>query len=425
MREHTKALFFRPFLFQECITYFVLVPVVIFFALKISEGFREYILEGIALVLIQTVFSVALGAWVKYHFVSPAIRLMEQERCDARELRHALQSAAILPFAEAILIYFRWAGIAWCSVVIPLYLKGVLSFELLIFAGNILGMAGVSAMALYYMVSENGLTPFARWCSRNGLLGGDTRIVRISLNQKLLAVILLIAVPPIGNFIGIIYLSIFTGLDLASIQLGFFFILLQTVIMTFLNGYLLMKGLTRSVGRMSVMLKDMAKGKGDLTKRLEVSGLDEVGELAHWFNTFMDDLEGIIGHVRGTSLQLHETIDQVSSGSQDLSQATQEQSSSIEEVSAAIEEMNATIQNNADLIREGKETSEVITRLIDHSKEVFGQMTKAIEDISSDSRKIGDIVVTVNEVAFQTNLLALNAAVEAARAGEHGKGFAV
>ncbi len=50
---------------------------------------------------------------------------------------------------------------------------------------------------------------------------------------------------------------------------------------------------------------------------------------------------------------------------------------------------------------------------------------KAIQGISLDSKKIGDIVLTVNEVAFHTNLLALNASVEAARAGEHGKGFAV
>ena len=124
-------------------------------------------------------------------------------------------------------------------------------------------------------------------------------------------------------------------------------------------------------------------------------------------------------------MQLHQAIQDVSSGSQDLSQATQEQATSIEEISASIEEMNGTILHNADLIREGQDTSNAITKLIDHSKQVFSDLMRAIQGISMDSKKIGDIVVTVNEVAFHTNLLALNASVEAARAGEHGKGFAV
>ena len=186
-----------------------------------------------------------------------------------------------------------------------------------------------------------------------------------------------------------------------------------------------MKSLSLSVGRMSVMFEDMAQGQGDLTKRLQVTGLNEVGRLAFWFNEFMDDIEQIVGHVRDTSLELHEAIEEVSVGSQDLSQATQEQAASVEEISASIEEMNGTVLHNADLIREGQDTSNAITKLIDHSKQVFADLMKAIQGISLDSKKIGDIVLTVNEVAFHTNLLALNASVEAARAGEHGKGFAV
>ena len=74
---------------------------------------------------------------------------------------------------------------------------------------------------------------------------------------------------------------------------------------------------------------------------------------------------------------------------------------------------------------EGQESSRRIISLMEQSKGMFGDLTRAIQDTSSDSQRIGDIVATVNEVSFQTNLLALNAAVEAARAGEHGKGFAV
>ena len=425
MNKHTKTLFLHPFMFQEAITYIILVPNIVFFFFKIIPEIQTYLVEVVFYVFIQTVFSMALGAWVKYHYAGPAIRLMEKERAKEEDIRQALRSVSILPFAEAVLIYFRWAGIGWGSVVLPFYLKGVISFEVLIFGGNILGMTGVSAMAVYYLVAENSFATFYEWCSTKGVFGAESRAFGISLNQKLLAVILIIAVPPIGNLIGIIYLSIFTGLELATIQFGLLLILLQAVGMTFLNGYLLMKGLTSSVGNMSSMLKDIAKGKGDLTRRLEVYQFDEVGELAYWFNDFMNNLEGIITDVREISLQLHESIEQVSVGSQGLSQTIQEQAASVEEISASTEEMNSTVLHDAELIQEGHELSGVVTKVIDHTKENFSSLTSAINEISQDSKKIGDIIITVNEVAFHTNLLALNASVEAARAGEHGKGFAV
>jgi len=307
----------------------------------------------------------------------------------------------------------------------PMYLKGYVSPVEFVSGINNLVMTGLLVTPFFYLASENSLVPFYMRCDMKGVLDKDIRLFHMSLNKKLLATILLIAIPPIGLLLGTIYLSIVTGLNLSTMQFGFALILVQTALMTFINAGLLMKSLSLSVGKMSVMFEDMARGQGDLTKRLHVTGLNEVGKLAFWFNEFIYDIEEIVGHVMETSLQLHQAIQDVSSGSQDLSQATQEQATSIEEISASIEEMNGTILHNADLIREGQDTSNAITKLIDHSKQVFSDLMRAIQGISMDSKKIGDIVVTVNEVAFHTNLLALNASVEAARAGEHGKGFAV
>ncbi len=425
MTENSKVLFLRPFMYQEAVTALVLIPLIYFLFMNAIPGFKDNLLEAALLASMAGSVGLILGFLAKYILVKPAIEVMDKGASRSGELQRAVSSASILPLTEAVVAFLRWSLFATVIALIPFYMRGNIDMNQAIFGVNALVMTALSITPFTFLASESGLFPFFMQSNLKGIMDGKVHLFRMSLNKKLLITILFIAIPPIGNLLGLIYLSINTGLKLESIQTAFFLIIAQTIIMTVLNGYLLMKSLKLSVGRMSFMLKDMAKGQGDLTKRLEVTGLNEVGELAFWFNAFMDDIEQIILHVRQTSLELHQTIENVSDGSQDLSQATQEQAASVEEISASIEEMNGTIQHNGELIHEGQDTSNAITKLIDHSKDIFAQLMSAIQEISLDSRKIGDIVSTVNEVAFHTNLLALNASVEAARAGEHGKGFAV
>lgn len=425
MKESTKALFLRPFIFQETITALVVVPMLLFFFLNVSEGVKNHFLTTALGGMNAANLGLALGFLVKYLLVRPARDLMDKESWEPHELKHALRSVSLLPLMESITIFLRFALFGNLIAVMPVYLKGYVTLSETYAGLNALVMTGLLSMPFFYLAAENSLVPFYQKCGLQGVLDGKERLFRLSLNQKLLATVLLIAIPPIGLILGTIYLSIVSGLNLVSMKFGFVILLLQTTLLTFINGLLLMKSLSMSVGRMSLMFQDMAKGQGDLTKRLYVTGLNEVGELAYWFNRFMDDIERIIGHVRETSMQLHLAIEDVSAGSIGLSQSTQEQAASVEQISASIEEMNGTVRHNGDLIRGGQESSNTITQLIAQSKQVFSDLLRAIEGISVNSRRIGDIVVTVNEVAFHTNLLALNASVEAARAGEHGKGFAV
>jgi methyl-accepting chemotaxis protein len=306
-----------------------------------------------------------------------------------------------------------------------MHMKGLMPLPELLFMMNVYTMCALTSMTFFYLLSENSLAPFYEQAGSQRMFAPEMGLTRITLTKKLLVVILLIAIPPIGYLLGYIYLNIHTGIDLKALQIGFVLIIAQTVIMTFLNGYLLMAGLSRSVSEMSFMLMDMAKGKGDLTKRLKVTGVDEVGELAGWFNEFVDNLDELIGGIRGTTLRVSHAVGEVSSGSHGLSQTSQEQASSIEEIAATIEEMNSTVRNNFDLVGQARESSSSMEKNIHHSSALFEELTKAMDEISKYSKRISDISVTVNEVAFQTNLLALNAAVEAARAGEQGRGFAV
>ena len=425
MKESTKTLFLKPLLFQESIIAVIVVPMLLVFFLNVSPGIKVHFLTAAIGGLNAANLGLFLGVVVKYFLVRPAIGIMDNPNPRPEEVQRAIRSASIMPLAESITILLRFGLFGNLIAVLPMYLKGYVNSSEIWAGINTLVMTGLLVMPFFYLAAENSLVPFYMKCNMKGILDGKSRMFSLSLNQKLLITILLIAIPPIGLLLGTIYLSIATGFDMASMQFGFMLLLAETALMTFINGGLLMKSLSLSVGRMSVMFEDMARGQGDLTKRLHVTGLSEVGRLAFWFNEFMSDIEQIVRHVRETSLQLHEAIENVSAGSQDLSQATQEQAASVEEISASIEEMNGTVLHNADLIREGQDTSNAITKLIGHSKNVFSELAKAIQGISMDSKKIGDIVLTVNEVAFHTNLLALNASVEAARAGEHGKGFAV
>ena len=172
-------------------------------------------------------------------------------------------------------------------------------------------------------------------------------------------------------------------------------------------------------------MMDIAQGDADLSQRLPVLTTDEIGDIASWFNKFVENLEEVISRVKNASSQVDVATQEVSSGAQGLSQATQEQASAIEEVAATIEEMTSSIKHNAENATDGRQKAMEMVRMANMSGDSAQELVKGMSEISAASKKIGDIIVTVNEVAFQTNLLALNAAVEAARAGEHGKGFAV
>jgi methyl-accepting chemotaxis protein len=190
-------------------------------------------------------------------------------------------------------------------------------------------------------------------------------------------------------------------------------------------GLLMSRGITRNIGQTVEMLQLIAEGKGDLTRRLPVESRDEMGELATWFNKFAEHLEEVITQVKKTADIMDTSTREVASGSQGLSQATQEQASAIEEVAATIEEMTSSIKLNAQNATDGHIKATEMVDMANTSGESAQDLVRAMSEISAASRKVGDIISTVNEVAFQTNLLALNAAVEAARAGAHGKGFAV
>lgn len=125
------------------------------------------------------------------------------------------------------------------------------------------------------------------------------------------------------------------------------------------------------------------------------------------------------------ALGVSDAASQLASASEQLSNGTQESASSLEETAASLEQITATVRQNADNADQANQLARGSRQSAENGGAVVADAVRAMEEIDKSSRKIADIITTIDEIAFQTNLLALNAAVEAARAGEQGRGFAV
>jgi len=164
---------------------------------------------------------------------------------------------------------------------------------------------------------------------------------------------------------------------------------------------------------------------GNLTTRPRAWGADEVANLMQTLTQMQASLRGIVTQVRGSSDTIVGASTQIAGGAHDLQARTEQTAASLEQTAAAMEEITATVQRNTDTLQEATRLADTNARAAERSGEIIGQVMQTMQAINASSGRIGDIIGTIDGIAFQTNLLALNAAVEAARAGEQGRGFAV
>jgi methyl-accepting chemotaxis protein len=181
----------------------------------------------------------------------------------------------------------------------------------------------------------------------------------------------------------------------------------------------------RSLKTMVGALRAVAEGQADLTKRLPVTSGDEIGQMGLWFNTFIDKLQQVMIQIRQAAGNVTTGSRQLSTASGEMSSGAQQQASSLEQTAASLEEITGTVKQNADSAKQANQLAMGSRDTAEKGGEVVDRAVNAMGEINKSSKKIADIITTIDEIAFQTNLLALNAAVEAARAGEQGRGFAV
>jgi methyl-accepting chemotaxis protein len=164
---------------------------------------------------------------------------------------------------------------------------------------------------------------------------------------------------------------------------------------------------------------------GDLTHRLHSDSRDELGQLLGMLDEMTQNLARMVSGVRAGCDQINVAAAEIAQGNGDLSARTENQASSLEETAASVEQMAAQIRANADNARQADQLANHASEVAQAGGVAVGEVVKTMDEISASSRKIADIIGTIDGIAFQTNILALNAAVEAARAGEQGRGFAV
>jgi len=175
------------------------------------------------------------------------------------------------------------------------------------------------------------------------------------------------------------------------------------------------------VGNISGELESVASG--DLT--IEVKLLSDNDVMGHSVKQMVDSLNDMFMEINLSTNQVSTGASQISTGAQALAQGTTEQAATVEELSSSITEIAEKTRTNAATADEASKLSASIKEDAEKGIRQMDGMISAVQDINEASHSIGNIIKTIDDIAFQTNILALNAAVEAARAGQHGKGFAV
>jgi methyl-accepting chemotaxis protein len=178
-------------------------------------------------------------------------------------------------------------------------------------------------------------------------------------------------------------------------------------------------------GFAALMTRMRKLAQGDLTTNFAARGTDEIGQLIDSFNVSRSQLQSLVQRIREVTGEIDSAGQQIATSNDELAQRESSQSAAVRVTAERAQHVQSNVQRNLDNALHGERVSDDARGVADRGNQAVSQVVQTMQAITSSSRRIGDIIGVIDEIAFQTNLLALNAAVEAARAGEQGRGFAV
>lgn len=204
-------------------------------------------------------------------------------------------------------------------------------------------------------------------------------------------------------------------------------------------GIFLANRIVYPIEKVSDGLKEIASGEGDLSKRLQVIGNDEVAQLAKWFNQFLETINTLVKEINHKSETLNEAAQTSGHQIDEIKRTSHEQEASSEQAAhgtAQLANVASQVSDDCQLAANDIDAAEqsalqgnkVIQQAVKEVNALNVSLTEsasAMTVLEKESENITKILDVIRGIAEQTNLLALNAAIEAARAGEQGRGFAV
>ncbi|OHC29270.1 MAG: chemotaxis protein [Pseudomonadales bacterium RIFCSPHIGHO2_02_FULL_60_43] len=211
------------------------------------------------------------------------------------------------------------------------------------------------------------------------------------------------------------------------------------VLLISIASVLVIRGTMANVRGVITSLQAIARGDGDLTRRVNVDSNDEIGEMIQLFNSFIDKLQGTIRQIIEAASPLAGMSQELYRLTQDSKENSRSQQGHTDSISRDILTMTNSIQEVAHRSQQASEEAGAASQQADQARKNIGSLSSSISDLGSsvmsavsamqqleeETQQVGSVLTVIRSIAEQTNLLALNAAIEAARAGEQGRGFAV